>query len=108
MRLVPTLSWQLATDPAEPLDPRLAPLLRAIASTGSLAAAVAERGLSYRTAWGLLREQQHKLDAPLVVLERGRGTRLAPAGDKLVAGQRAAEQRLAKLLPRLAVQRGEP
>jgi molybdate transport repressor ModE-like protein len=104
MRLTPTLSWQLATDPAEPLDPRLVLLLRAIAASGSLAAAVAERGLSYRTAWGLLREQQRKLGAPLVVLKRGRGARLAPAGDRLIAAQRAAEERLAKLLPRLAIE----
>jgi molybdate transport repressor ModE-like protein len=104
MRLTPTLSWQLATDPTEPLDPRLAPLLRAIAATGSLAAAVAERRLSYRAAWGLLRDQQRKLGTPLVVLERGRGARLAPAGERLLAGQRVAEERLKKLLPRLAVE----
>lgn len=108
MRLTPTLSWQLATDPAEPLDPRLAPLLQAIAATGSLAAAVAECAVSYRAAWGLLREQQRKLGAPLVVLERGRGARLAPAGDKLIAGQRVAEERLAKFLPRLAVELTPP
>ena len=102
MRIAPTLSWTLATDPAEALDPRLAPLLRAIAVTGSLASAVADGGISYRAAWGLLREQQRKLGAPLVVLERGRGARLAPAGERLVAGQRAAEARLARILPRLA------
>jgi len=102
MRVAPTLSWTLATDPAEALDPRLAPLLRAIAATGSLASAVADGGISYRAAWGLLREQQRKLGAPLVVLERGRGARLAPAGERLVAGQRAAEARLARILPRLA------
>ena len=108
MRVTPTLSWQLATDPAEPLDPRLAPLLRAIAATGSLAAAVGERGLSYRAGWGLLREQQRKLGVRLVVLERGRGAHLAPAGDKLIGAQRTAEERLAKLLPGLAVELKSP
>jgi len=102
MRVAPTLSWTLATDPAEALDPRLAPLLRAIGAAGSLASAVADGGISYRAAWGLLREQQRKLGAPLVVLERGRGARLAPAGERLVAGQRAAEARLARILPGLA------
>ncbi len=104
MRIVPTLAWTLATDPAEALDPRLAPLLQAIAATGSLASAVADGRISYRAAWGLLREQQRKLGAPLVVLERGRGARLAPAGEKLIAGQRVAEARLARVLPKLAVE----
>jgi molybdate transport repressor ModE-like protein len=104
MRVVPTLSWVLATDPAEALDPRLAPLLKAIAATGSLASAVADGSVSYRAAWGLLREQQVRLGAPLVVLERGRGARLAPAGERLLAAQRAAEARLARILPGLAVE----
>ena len=34
------------------LDPRLLPLLRAVARTGSLNQAVAALGLSYRHAWG--------------------------------------------------------
>ena len=98
------MAWSLATDPAEALDSRLLPLLQAIGATGSLAAAVAVSGMSYRAAWGLLRDQQRRLDAPLVVLERGRGARLAPAGATLVSGQRAAEQRLARILPGLAVE----
>jgi len=104
MRIVPTLAWKLATDPVEALDARLLPLLQAIEATGSLAAAVAASGISYRAAWGLLRDQQRRLGASLVVLERGRGARLAPAGAKLVSGQRAAEQRLARILPGLAVE----
>jgi molybdate transport repressor ModE-like protein len=104
MRVIPTLSWSLSTDPGELLDPRLAPLLQAIAASGSLASAVADCHVSYRAAWGLLRDQQRKLGAPLVVLERGRGARLAPAGEKLIAGQRAAEARVARILPGLAVE----
>jgi putative molybdopterin biosynthesis protein len=104
MRVVPTLSWTLATDPVEALDLRLAPLLEAIGAAGSLAAAVADCRMSYRAAWGLLREYQRKLGVPLVVLERGRGARLAPAGETLISGQRAAEQRLARILPGLAVE----
>jgi molybdate transport repressor ModE-like protein len=107
MRVVPTLSWALA-DPAEALDARLVPLLGAIRAKASLAAAVADRGLSYRAAWGLLRDYQHKLGTPLVELERGRGARLAPAGEKLLAGHRAAAQRLERILPDLAVELGSP
>jgi molybdate transport repressor ModE-like protein len=107
MRVVPTLSWALS-DPAEALDARLVPLLAAIRAKASLAAAVADRGLSYRAAWGLLRDYQRKLGAPLVELERGRGARLAPAGEKLLAGHRAAAQRLERILPTLAVELGSP
>jgi len=107
MRVVPTLSWALA-DPAEALDARLVPLLAAIRAKASLAAAVADRGMSYRSAWGLLRDYQHKLGTPLVKLERGRGARLAPAGEKLLAGHRTATQRLERILPALAVELGSP
>jgi molybdate transport repressor ModE-like protein len=106
MRIVPALAWQLATDPVEALDPRLVPLLEAIAASASLAAAVAACGISYRAAWGLLRAYQRKLGAPLVVLERGRGTRLAVAGERLVAAHRSAATRLGGLLPGLGVDLG--
>ncbi|HEV8258449.1 MAG TPA: helix-turn-helix transcriptional regulator [Casimicrobiaceae bacterium] len=107
MRVVPTLSWALA-DPAEALDARLLPLLAAIRAKASLAAAVADRGMSYRAAWGLLRDYQHKLGTPLVELKRGRGARLAPAGERLLAGHRAATQRLEGILAPLAVELGSP
>src|SRR5690349_7092803 len=98
MRIVPALSWTLATEPVETLDPRLLPLLAAIDATGSLASAIGVCDLSYRTAWGLLKEQERRLGAALVVLERGRGARLAPVGARLVLAQRAAESRLARTL----------
>lgn len=106
MRIVPTLTWALAGHPAEALDARLPALLDAIAQGRSLFAAVAACGISYRAAWGLLRDYEVKLGAPLVVLERGRGARLAPAGERLVEARRKAERRLARLLPALAVEIG--
>ena len=48
----------------------------------SLAAAVVDRGISYRAAWGLLRDYQRKLGVPLVLLERGRGASLTSAGEQ--------------------------
>jgi molybdate transport repressor ModE-like protein len=103
MRLTPTLSWTLGDNPAEALDERLQPLLEAIAQTGSLAAAVAQHRLSYRAAWGLLRDYERKLGVPLVELERGRGARLAAAGETVLAARRAATLRLARVLPALSV-----
>jgi molybdate transport repressor ModE-like protein len=108
MRVIPTLTWALASEPSEPLDPRLLPLLEAIAASLSLAAAVVDCGVSYRAAWGLLREYQRKLGVPLVALERGRGARLAPAGERLVAAHRSAAKRLREVFPGPGVDLGSP
>jgi molybdate transport repressor ModE-like protein len=106
MRVAPAFGWILDGDPPEPLDGRLLPLLDAIARTSSLAAAVAERGISYRAAWGLLRDCERRFAAPLVALERGRGARLTATGEALLRAQTAATQRLARILPALAVEIG--
>ena len=105
MRIVPTLGWELAEDDAaEPLDERLLPLLNAIASASSLAGAIGDCGISYRAAWGLLRDYSRKLGEPLVLLERGRGASLTPLGQQLVLAQRTAARRLETVLPGLAVE----
>ena len=108
MRLLPALAWELSDDPPAPLDPRLLPLLRAVAETGSLAAAVADRGLSYRAAWGLLRTYKRELGDPLVVLERGRGASLALLGERLVAADETARRRLSRTFQRLAMELDAP
>jgi putative molybdopterin biosynthesis protein len=108
MRLLPLLAWELSEDPPAPLDPRLLPLLRAVAETGSLAAAVADRGLSYRAAWGLLRTYKRKLGDPLVMLERGRGASLGLLGERLVAADEKARRRLARTFQRLSMELDAP
>ena len=108
MRLVPELTWVAEGDPPAPLDPRLLPLLEAIADTGSLTAAVARRKLSYRAAWGLLRSYQQRLGEPLVVLERGRGASLARTGERLVAADADARRRLTRIFERLALDLRSP
>lgn len=87
MDLQLTARWLAAN---EELDPRLLPLLREVARSGSLNRAVATLKLSYRLAWGLLGKTERLLDQPLVVLERGRGARLSPLGEKLVEADDAA------------------
>jgi len=84
MKLVPKIVWEIDSSPAEELDRRLVPLLQAIAATGSLAAAVASCAVSYRGAWGVLRDSQRVLGCDLVALQRGRGARLTDAGMRLV------------------------
>jgi molybdate transport repressor ModE-like protein len=104
MRVVPALIWNLEGESAEALDARLLPLLHAIAASASLAAAVVDCRISYRAAWGLLREYQRKLGEPLVLLQRGRGASLTPSGERLIGVERAATRRLARILPGLSAE----
>jgi putative molybdopterin biosynthesis protein len=104
MRVVPSLIWKLEGESVEALDARLLPLLQAISASASLAAAVVECRISYRAAWGLLRDYQRKLGEPLVLLERGRGATLTPSGEWLIGVERAATRRLARILPGLSAE----
>lgn len=95
-QLVPDVFWRTAGARAAPLDPRVVPLLDAIRAEGTLQAAVAREGISYRAAWGLLAASGELLGAPLAILERGRGARLAPLGERLLAADAAARSALAR------------
>jgi molybdate transport repressor ModE-like protein len=94
MRLVPSVAWRLAARRNQPLDARLLPLLAAIRAHATLRAAAAEIGVSYRAAWSLLGDSDRLLGLSLVALERGRGARLTAAGERLVAADARATQRL--------------
>jgi len=63
---------------------RLLQLLTALQQVTALGDAARVTGMSYRAAWGLLRRCEAALAAPLVIMERGRGTRLAALGEQLV------------------------
>ena len=106
IRITPTLAWTLTGDHDEAIDARLLPLIEAVAMSTSLAAAVVECGISYRAAWGLLRDYEQKLGASLVLLERGRGARLTALGEQLLRTQKTAKQRLVRVLPDLAIDVG--
>ncbi len=63
---------------------RLLQLLAALQAEGALGSAARDAGMAYRTAWGLLRDCEQALGASLVVMARGRGTRLTEFGAALV------------------------
>ena len=63
---------------------RLLALLAALEVEGALGNAAKQAGMSYRSAWGLLRDCEQALGAALVIMERGRGTRLTEFGEALV------------------------
>lgn len=73
---------------------RLLALLAALATEGALGNAAKQAGISYRSAWGLLRDCEQALGAALVIMERGRGTRLTGFGASLVELDAAARAAL--------------
>jgi molybdate transport repressor ModE-like protein len=94
MRLVPEVGWRVASRNPTPLDPRVIRLLGAVRVHATLRAAAAEVGLSYRAAWSLVGDIGRLLGVPVVELRRGRGARLTPAGEQLLAADARAAQRL--------------
>lgn len=94
--------WQLRRQDGAPLVPRLTALLVGIQQTGTLAAACRSAGLTYRYAWGLLREGERAFGHPLVASQRGRGAKLTPLGERLAWADQRIAARLAPLLDSLA------
>ncbi len=90
--------WRFRNGEERELDLTLLSLLEGIEQTGKLTAAAKEAGVSHRHAWNLIERWSEFLGAPIVTIERGRGTQLSPLGAKLLwAGKRA----LARLGPEL-------
>lgn len=83
MKIKFDIRWQIS-DSNEQWDQRLLPLLANIEQAGSLQIAAKERGISYRTAWGIIRHWNDALGAPLCYMERGKGTKLSPLGKELI------------------------
>jgi molybdate transport repressor ModE-like protein len=77
-------------------------LLEALEQTGKLTSAAAQAGVSYRHAWNLIEKWAGILGAPLVVMERGRGTRLSALGAKLLWAGKRVHARLTPELDSLA------
>ncbi|MDB5763193.1 MAG: putative molybdenum-binding protein [Herminiimonas sp.] len=95
--------WEIRRDAGSPLDTAaLLGLLKSIQETGSIAQAAQNVGLSYRYAWGLLREAEKIFGNSLMNTGRGRGTSLTPLADKLIWADRRIAARLSPTLESLA------
>ena len=95
--------WEITHDAEAPLDTAvLLRLLRGIQQTGSIAKAALALGLSYRHAWGLLREVESLFGAALMDKGRGRGTSLTPLAEKLLWADRRVAARLSPFLESLS------
>lgn len=86
------------------LTPQLLELLIGVHESGSIAQAAARASLSYRYAWGLLRDGQRLFGTPLVRSSRGRGACLSALGERLVWADRRVAARLSPLLESLATE----
>ena len=82
----PRLRWTWDLNPAlnEVDTVHLFALLVALAEPCTLGSAAKMAGMSYRSAWGLLRRCEEILGASLVVMARGRGTHLSEFGEALL------------------------
>jgi molybdate transport system regulatory protein len=80
-------------------------LLTLVSETGSLAQAAQRLNLSYRRAWGKVKELEQNLGAPLVASEVGGAgggqTTLTPYGNALVKAYASFQQRMSEELARV-------
>ena len=95
--------WLMATRGGEatPL-PVVLGLLSQIDVCGNLAAACKACALSYRHAWGLLRQFEAAFGVVLLITSRRQGTRLSPFAQKLLWADKRIHARLAPMLESLA------
>lgn len=85
------------------VEPVLFRLLQGILDGGNLNHAAGVCGVSYRHAWGLLREWEGHFGAPLVVTRQGRGARVAPFGEALLAADARVQTALQPACASLAI-----
>ena len=94
--------WTIRHPAGGTLVPRLVDLLVQVHEDGSLLGACQHNGTSYRHAWGLVRQGEALFGAPLLVMERGKGSTLTPLAEKLVWADRRIAARLSPVLDSLA------
>jgi molybdate transport repressor ModE-like protein len=99
--------WRFRNGEERELDATLLALLEAIEHSGKLTLAARAAAISHRHAWNLIERWSELLGAPIVVIERGRGTRLSALGAKLLWAGHRAQARLAPELESLAAELAE-
>lgn len=96
--------WLIRGDEAEMRQalPRLLELLALLHEDGNLARACRELDMSYRYAWGMIRDGGELFGAPLVETAKGQGTKLTELGQRLLWAEKRINARLAPVLDSLA------
>lgn len=83
-------------------DFMLLALLESLEKDGKLTLAAKQAGISYRHAWNLIERWAQFFGAPLVFVDRGRGTTLSPLGMRLLWAGKRVHGRLGPELDNLA------
>lgn len=96
------IRWHFRANESEEIPSEIFDLLRAISDGGSLRNAASDCNLSYRHAWGLLQKWDQTMGSPLASLQRGKGARLTPLGERLLGQYKRINARMAPELERLA------
>ncbi len=100
--------WNIQEDADGPALPaRLIELLVRVAEAGSLQQAAQRIGLSYRHAWSLVRQGEEFFGAPLLVMERGKGSTLTELGGRIAWADRRIHARLRPVLETLSSELAE-
>ena len=94
--------WTIGRPGGVALAERTVALLVSVAEHGSLLKACQAMQVSYRHAWQLIRQGEELLGAPLLRMERGKGSSLSPLAEKLVWADRRIAARLSPMLDSLA------
>ena len=97
-------SWHFQDESGKRLHNQLLALLSAVDQHRRLTAAARDIGMSYRHAWNILNDSEQLLGNPLVLMERGRGARLTPLGQKLLWSNQRIEARLHPQMESLATE----
>jgi molybdate transport repressor ModE-like protein len=94
--------WRFRAKGERDFDFMLLALLEGLERSGKLTTSAQHAGVSYRHAWNLIEKWAGILGAPLVVMERGRGTKLSPLGARLLWAGKRVQARLTPELDSLA------
>ena len=94
--------WTIRHADGMALSPKLLALLLQVHESGSLSAACRQHGASYRHAWELVRTGEAMFGAPLLRMERGKGSSLTELGETLVWADRRIAARLDPALASLS------
>jgi putative molybdopterin biosynthesis protein len=95
-------AWKFYDDNGENVDPRIFALLNAIHESGKLTKAAVELGMSYRHVWNILKKWTDFFGSELVELQKGKGAKLTPLGEKLLWAEQLVNARFEPQLNSLA------
>ena len=95
--------WRIAYGKNQPIDTtQLLRLLEEIQAQGAILQAAKTLNISYRNAWGMLREAESIFNAPLLKKQRGKGTTLTNLATTLLWAERRIAARLSPTLDNLS------